>query len=76
MQGYCDSCNRIVDCIINEAPSLFGKVKGRYYIYKGKQARCPNCGRLVSVHEINEYNLEQLNKKMEDQKCKIQELVG
>ena len=76
MQGYCDTCNRTVDCTINEAPSLFGKVKGRYYIYKGKEARCSKCGGLVHVHEINEYNLEQLNKKVEEQKWRIQELVG
>ena len=68
MTGYCDNCNRTVDCIIKDAPSLFGKVKGRYYIYNGKEARCPKCGHLISVHEINDYNLKQLNMEVEDQK--------
>lgn len=76
MKTWCYMCNRNVDYVIEPAPQRFGKVKGRYYIYDGEVAKCSICGHELYAHEVEEFNVNRLKEKVEEQKCSVRELVG
>ena len=76
MKVWCDMCNRNVEYTVEPAPQRFGKIKGRYYIYDGEIAKCNICGRELNVHEVNEFNLDRLKEKVEEQKCSVKRLIG
>lgn len=76
MKAWCYTCNKNVDYITEPAPQRFGKVKGRYYIYDGETARCSICGHEIQAHEVEEFNIDRLNKKVEEQKCSVKRMIG
>ncbi len=56
---FCENCR---DDVLYTVKDVSGKgtVKGIEYKYNGKEVRCVDCGNLVYVPEINDYNLKAL----------------
>lgn len=57
--AFCEECRDEVEYTIIER-NMTGMVKGTEYPYTGKEAHCVNCGALIYVPEINDYNLKAL----------------
>lgn len=56
---FCEECRNDVNYTV-AAVSMTGTVKGTEYSFTGKEARCTDCGNLVYVPKINDYNLRVL----------------
>jgi len=56
---FCEKCRKEVNYTITEK-NMAGKIKGTEYEYKGKEARCAECGSYVYIPQINDDNLESL----------------
>lgn len=56
---FCEECRSDVDYTISSV-QLSGKIKGRAYLYNGREAHCADCGSPVYVPEISDYNLKAL----------------
>ena len=60
MMIYCEKCQKelnhydVVECEIER------RLKGIPYKFNGKEALCPDCGSVIFVSEISEYNQERL----------------
>lgn len=56
---FCYECRNDVDstCIEKE---MDGVIKGKHYLYQGKEAHCAVCGSEIYVAEINGSNLKAL----------------
>ncbi len=59
MRVFCEHCRIESECDVNSC-ELTGTIRGVEYKYKGKEAICKNCGRLVFVPELNDENLDAL----------------
>ena len=59
MKTYCENCHMLTEYTTKDT-KLFGKVKGIYYEYDGKQCYCEKCGNLVHPKEIHKLNLQAL----------------
>ena len=56
---FCEYCRK--DVLYSEMnESMSGELKGEIYTYFGKKAICDKCFEEIFVHEINDYNLQQL----------------
>lgn len=56
---FCEECRNDVQYTLKET-ELTGTIKGVEYHYIGKEEYCADCGALVYVPEINDYNLKAL----------------
>lgn len=56
---FCEECRNDVSYIVEEK-EMIGTIRGKDYLYLGKEATCANCGSYVDVDEISEYNLKAL----------------
>ncbi len=56
---FCESCRDDVSYIVTSV-SMNGTIKGTLYQYIGKEVRCADCGALVYIPEINDFNLKAL----------------
>ena len=56
---FCEECRNDVDYMITEVP-MTGTIKKTTYHYTGKEAHCHDCGSLLYVPKINDYNLKAL----------------
>lgn len=56
---FCEECRKDVAYVVVET-SMTEKLKGTEYHYTGREARCADCGSLVYIPEINDYNLKAL----------------
>lgn len=56
---FCEKCRNEVQYTVDEVP-LTGTIKGIEYKYVGKQATCSDCGTVIYVPEVNDYNLKAL----------------
>lgn len=54
---FCEECRDDVEYIVTSVP-MTGTIKDMTYSYMGKEARCVNCGSLVFVPEISDFNLQ------------------
>ena len=61
---YCNFCNKHVSYQVSPTEH-FGKLDGIYYLYKGLDAKCSECGKKLNVPEVREYNLNELHKAKE-----------
>ncbi|MCR5457346.1 MAG: hypothetical protein K6F14_04670 [Clostridiales bacterium] len=59
MKVFCEHCRIESECVVYSC-ELTGTIRGVDYKYKGKEAICKKCGRLVFVPEINDENLDSL----------------
>lgn len=56
---FCENCRNDVSYTAATVP-MVGTIKGIKYHYTGKEAHCIDCGALIFVPEINDYNLKSL----------------
>lgn len=56
---FCEECRNDVNYITSNIP-MSGTIKGIRYQYIGKEAHCADCGALIHIPEINDYNLKAL----------------
>lgn len=56
---FCENCRNDVSYCAATVP-MNGTLKGKEYHFTGKEAHCTDCGALVYVPEINDYNLKAL----------------
>lgn len=56
---FCECCRRDVS-YSEKKESISGELKGEIYTYYGKKAICDECSEEIFVHEISDYNLQQL----------------
>lgn len=55
----CEECRKEVEFILTET-SMNGRIKNEEIHFLGKEARCPECGSLLYIPEINDFNLKTL----------------
>ena len=55
----CEECRKEVDFILTET-SMNERIKNEEIHFIGKEARCPECGSLLYIPEINDFNLKTL----------------
>lgn len=60
-KGFCEKCNNLVEYDIKEADDI-AKIKGKEYKYKRILGYCRNCGEEINSNEINDENLERIDK--------------
>lgn len=60
-KGFCEKCNSLVEYEIKEINDSI-KIKGKEYIYKSLIGYCKNCGEEISSNEINDENLNRIDK--------------
>lgn len=60
-KGFCEKCNSLVEYEIKEINDSI-KIKGKEYIYKRLIGYCKNCGEEISSNEINDENLNRIDK--------------
>lgn len=65
--AFCEECFDDVEYTIKENIPMTGTLKNVDYHYYGKEAYCNNCGSIVFVPEVNDYNLEALYNKYREQ---------
>lgn len=58
-QTFCEECRNDVDYTVTSA-NLTGRIKDKEYHYIGKEVHCADCGALVFVQEISDFNLRAL----------------
>lgn len=56
---FCPECRKNVTYTITEE-NMKSRIKEEEYSYKGKVARCDNCGSELYLGDINDDNLERL----------------
>lgn len=59
MKSFCEECRADVDCIVTTSP-MTATLREKEYAFVGREARCADCGALVFVPEIIDYNLRAL----------------
>ena len=60
-KGFCEKCNSLVEYEEKEINDKF-EIKGKEYNYKRLIGYCKNCGEEISSNEINDENLNRINK--------------
>ena len=60
-KGFCEECNSLVEYEIREIDEII-EIKGKEYKYKRLLGYCKNCGEEISSNEINDENLERIDK--------------
>lgn len=60
-KGFCEECNSLVEYEINEVDEII-EIKGKEYKYKRLVGYCKNCGEEISSNEINDENLNRIDK--------------
>ncbi|MGN1405245.1 MAG: type II TA system antitoxin MqsA family protein [Erysipelotrichaceae bacterium] len=68
---FCENCRKEVE-YITEEKKMTATIRSEEYHYKGKEAKCSECGCEVYVEEINDDNL----KKLYDEYRKINDLIS
>lgn len=63
--AFCAHCDKDVEYTSKDS-KLFGKVRGSYYEYDGKEAFCNECGKKIYVKDIMKYNLSKLKQKVRE----------
>ncbi|NLM34302.1 MAG: DUF4065 domain-containing protein [Clostridiales bacterium] len=65
-ETFCENCRKVVS-YTEKHKFLSADLKGEIYNYNGKIGICEECNKEVYVHEINDFNLEQLYKEFRKQ---------
>ena len=60
-KGFCEKCNNWVEYEIKEVNDIV-EIKGKEYKYKRIFGYCKNCGEEINSNEINDENLERIDK--------------
>lgn len=60
-KGFCEECNNLVEYEIKDIDDLI-EIKGKKYKYKRLVGYCKNCGEEISSNEINDENLDRIDK--------------
>ncbi len=60
-KAYCEQCGQLVEYKTKEIDTSI-EIRGKKYNYKGIVGYCKKCGNEVSSNEINDENLERLDK--------------
>lgn len=60
-KGFCENCNNLVDYKLKEINDSI-EIKGKKYNYKRLIGYCKNCGEEISSNEINDENLNRIDK--------------
>ena len=60
-KGFCEKCNNLVEYKISEIDDII-EIKGKEYKYKRLLGHCKNCGEEISANEINDENLERIDR--------------
>lgn len=60
-KGFCEKCNDLVEYEIKEREETI-EIKGKEYKYKRLLGYCKKCGEEISSNEINDENLERIDK--------------
>lgn len=60
-KGFCEKCNKLVKYEIKEIDEII-EIKGKNYKYKKLLGYCKTCGEEISSNEINDENLERIDK--------------
>lgn len=58
---FCVNCNKNTKYYVYDVPDLKGSFNGMRYIFKGKQARCAECDKMVFPKKIKDYNEKMFN---------------
>jgi hydroxylamine reductase (hybrid-cluster protein) len=61
---FCENCHDEVEVLIKSIRKKTN-IKGIEIDYKGKEAYCIECGNVVFVGKIHDYNLDKINKEYE-----------
>lgn len=56
---FCRDCGHPTDYIVMDTP-MTGTIKGKKVNYSGKEARCADCGSLIHIAEVDDYNVKAL----------------
>lgn len=60
-KGFCEECNSLVEYEVKEINDSI-EIKGKKYNYKRLIGYCKNCGEEISSNEINDENLNRIDK--------------
>lgn len=60
-KGFCEKCNNLVEYEVKEINDSI-EIKGKEYNYKRLIGYCKNCGEEISSNEINDENLNRIDK--------------
>lgn len=60
-KGFCEECNSLVEYEVKEINDII-EIKGEEYKFKRLIGYCKNCGEEVSSNEINDENLNRIDK--------------
>ena len=60
-KGFCEECNSLVEYEVKEINDSI-EIKGKKYNYKRLIGYCKNCGEEISSSEINDENLNRIDK--------------
>ena len=60
-KGFCEECNSLVEYEVKEINDSI-EIKGKKYSYKRLIGYCKNCGEEISSSEINDENLNRIDK--------------
>lgn len=60
MVGFCEKCHDMIEYSVREVDRV-KNIKGKNITYKAKEAYCNECGELIFVAEIRDYNLLMLD---------------
>lgn len=60
-KGFCEKCNSLVEYEKKESDEII-EIKGKEYKYKKIFGYCKNCGEEISSNEINDENLERIDR--------------
>lgn len=60
-KGFCEECNSLVEYEVKEINDSI-EIKGKEYNYKRLIGYCKKCGEEISSNEINDENLNRINK--------------
>lgn len=60
-KGFCEKCNSLVEYYVKEIDTIV-EIKGKEYKYKRICGYCKNCGEEISSNELNDENLERIDK--------------
>ena len=56
---FCEECRSDVSFTVT-TKQMYGTIKGEKYVYIGKEAHCVDCGSIIYIDEINDFNLKAL----------------
>lgn len=63
-KGFCENCNKLVEYEVKEIAEEV-VIKGRKYKYNRLTGYCKNCGEEISSNELNDENLNRIEKVIE-----------